>query len=373
MKLLIIYLWNKIKYLAELNNRYKIKLVGMLSTIFIILFGILIYIIHSKTMLGLDPLLLTIDDNSFLGRILTSYIFKSFFHFIFLPLNLGPIYEALLGLILLIFFILIFFILMSSYMKIFLIPLSILVTIIFYNLLTILKKLYTGNTIEILNKFGIVLKKNIEPPKIVSIDELLNNINDLGLAARKSALEVNKIIDWQGLDLNVLLKNLIEKEYTNWHDVNHYIVEFFQAHWNFLPVPGFFDYLGYEIIAVFVILRLAGVELTPYMPYIKEILVEYIIPWITITVSYAGILRIRRLRREENERIAAEKDAQNKATEEGLDKSLDSTNTIASELPDDSINLSETCDNVVGLDDRLEALAEQVKILDELIKKINNK
>jgi hypothetical protein len=85
MRRLLIYIFQKIKLLAELNNRYKIRLITMLTTIFIIFVGTLIYIIHSKTIMGFDPLILNINTTTFLGKIITSSLFGKFAHFIFLP------------------------------------------------------------------------------------------------------------------------------------------------------------------------------------------------------------------------------------------------------------------------------------------------
>lgn len=225
--------WIEIKkviiYLFEKNREYRIKLLLMLIFIFSTFIGTLIYIIHTKSINGIDPVILDINTNTVLGRIVTSNIFKRCTHFCFNIFNLGPSYETLLGLIVITFFILIFLIIAASYLKLILIPLMLLTSVIFYNWYKILQNQYNvENTVEIFNKFGISLKKNTELPKIISEDELLGNIELLIILFNDRAKLVNKTCDWSDLNKDELLYNLIEKNYTNWGDVNLFISTYFK-------------------------------------------------------------------------------------------------------------------------------------------------
>lgn len=181
-----------IKKILLLNNRYKLKLVFMLVIIFIIFSSIILYIINSRE---LDPLVLELDKTKLLGKIASSNLFTWGSHALFGRFDFGSSYETLLFLIIITFVILITMILLSCYIKLFLLPLTMVSGAIFYSSYkTIKNNYYIINTEEeeIFKNWGIMLKKNyiiieqndviiekndVVVEKTITDDLLVNNIN----------------------------------------------------------------------------------------------------------------------------------------------------------------------------------------------------
>lgn len=351
-----------LKYL-EFNKQYKLKLVFMLSCIFITFIGTLIYIIHIKSINGIEPILLNIDTNTFLGKVVTSKAFKASSKFLFSYWNLGPSYETLLGLIVLSFFLLIFLILMSTYLKIIFIPLTILTTFIFYNLYDILKnQYYVENTVEIFNKFGIILKKNIDLPKIIPKNEINENIDILKNIFINKAQLNNKVCDLTLLDTNKLINELVEKKYTNWEDFNLYIVDYLEKN----IIIKNIDWSTWTYNAIGYIYDNALFGLNKVYTFIT------INPGTTIMfiITISGIIYIYILTNSLQKEIVCIADVQDKQKNivEALNRKTETTDTTLIKATD-SLNVSTK--NSTALTEQVNNLNENLKITNAQVGKLS--
>jgi hypothetical protein len=179
---------------SEVNKKYKLKLIFMLSFIF---FGLL-FIIYKLVLidqLSISGLDVYIDNNSYSigeNKVLNG-LFKTFFG----RWNFGPSIEIILICVILGFIFLVSLIILSSYIKIFLISLTFLTGCLFYNLVKIIKNDYNIENIEpIFLKFGLVLTKKVPtslPSKdVLSLfDSLFLKYNDILLSEHKYIYNLN--------------------------------------------------------------------------------------------------------------------------------------------------------------------------------------
>ena len=91
---------------AIIYQRYNFKLIGWMSLIIVMFIICLMFLIYNKTVNGIDPLLITLDTNTFIGKVANNRIFCKFANLLFGYWNFGPSYETLLGLIIIVYIIL---------------------------------------------------------------------------------------------------------------------------------------------------------------------------------------------------------------------------------------------------------------------------
>lgn len=407
------FLWNK---------KYKIKLISMVCSIFIMFISLLTYIIHTKSLNELDPILLDIDTNTLIGKIVASKLFKISSKFLFSYWNFGSSYETLFGLIALSFSLILVLIIISSYIKIIIIPLTMITSFVFYDLLMILKnQYYIENTIEIFDRFGIKLFKSPEGPKPFDTKEIWENINLLKLAFDDGAKSNNKICDWTNVDLDQLHDMILMQKLSEWKDLNANITKYFKENVIISDIGVFTNFMenigNYGSIATNKLISLTSNEI--FIVGVGIIAIIYLYILIGSVHNEAKVIHETTVSLQTEAKALNDLSNSNFKFAQGInektntmsghiseiDTSLQSTieklgqtNTNVNELAEtcemqsnnvkklfsellgvDSfkedqmpIKLSDLVENICKLDDRTEALAQQIKLINEFIQNLKN-
>ena len=213
---------------VHFSRKYRLRLIGMLTFIFVCFTLALIWIIKKGNM---EPVLLCVDTNQWLGAIVGNAWTYKMIHKILGFLNLGPSSEKLVGIMLHISFTLILLIVFSYFKKFVLIPLTIMTTVVFMLTLNIVKRYFWDGASVLFNKWGVLLQINDDPfgfkdpEKIGSrVDQIFELYNHIYSVVVKKHTNYHVEVD-KNYDRDAIIEEVIANSFESWDAIEFFICD----------------------------------------------------------------------------------------------------------------------------------------------------
>lgn len=198
----------------------------MLSAVFGAFSFAIVAITWSKGKGTPEPFVLEASERGPLGVLVASGWFKALAHGLLGSWALGPSTEILVALLLVTFFLLVLLLLLGQALRVFFIPLSILTTVIFWQLFSVLKRYYyLENVVELFDRWGLKLRRNLDPLGLHDRELLGEHIALVEKTQSYVLRGQGKSFRLEGFDREKLLEELSQGSYGSWEAVERRILE----------------------------------------------------------------------------------------------------------------------------------------------------
>lgn len=364
--------FDHLQNLFQLNYKYKLKLIFMISMVFSIFAYILLSIINST---NTNDFIIDIEQTSFLGKFVTSNSFKAVTKILFSRFNFGPSYETLLGLMILSFLIIIILICLSFYIKLFLIPLTFIVTCILYKLID--KEHYIKGIKEILINSNIKVVQNPSPKDIIQHNsqelwdqefyDKFNNLYSTYITIYENQ-NPNISFDSSNIDIEFLRSSIINNNIST-DLINEYILSYIHGTIikfnDLINRPSYDNPIGFSI---------DGSLASPLFIGVSSICV---VGLLVIAYCFGGslyhyLLGINEKTDQLHEITKKQTEFLGRASDEVVELGLDS-NKALEQIKDLHLNRVTDLENIEGLVKSQEALNTRIDNLQESVSLVNKK